>query len=467
MAQIHITLRSLALAVAQCSSLLLLAQSPLQPQWIHTWPYGNDQASLYSLVPPWKDNHVVVDPVTGLLHVTVSDEDMLYSPRFELLHTFASDGMDLTGPEPIVLGPEPTPLLYNHAYNGSSVPDLVIHDGEVFAGLSYFVSGPTYEHWANQCQGGAMNMDRWRVSNNNNFDWAGAVPCPATDGNIVLFSVPGSPFIVAHDRAGWVQWRVEIPSPTTDLVIQDGIAYALTSTTVQRIDLASATLLTEVPLTTWESKIAVRNGALYTARYAGDGYILRKRAMDGTLFWEHDLEVGSGAELTGMVVDAADGLWATVSRIDWDVENMVGGYLLGVDANGSALQTRTYGDALHSLATDGSMLYMTGWSDNTGTETFLIGVDIAMITGLEDGSNPVRSTRVWPIPANTLLTVELPDGTWQLELLDAVGRVVGHWSVSASNKQHSVDVSAVSNGRYVLIARGAKGLHSSAVIIAR
>jgi hypothetical protein len=460
------TIRPFAMAVGMSTSLLLTAQVPLQPQWSHTWPYGADQPSLMTYLPAWKDNLVVVDPVTGLVHATVSDEGMLFSPRFELLHTFASDGTDLTGPDPIVVGPTPFAELYDHPYNGSSVTSFSVHDGALLAGLTNKM--PDLDiYWSNHFEGGALTGGRWRVINNIDQVLPQDLKL-TTDGEVMLLHAPASSLIHAHDVEGWFQWRVELPGPADQIVLSDGVAYALVGTTVQRIDLSTGTLLSQVALGNSAQLLVVKDASLYTAAANFVGTVqMRKWTMDGTLVWQQLFPVGLEAVLTGLVVDDADRAWATACAYDFMEENMVGGYLLGVDANGSALETRTYGDALHSLATDGSMLYMTGWSDNTGTETFLIGVDIAMITGLEDGTNPVRSTRVWPVPANTLLTVELPDGTWRLELLDAVGRVVGQWSASGSNKQHSVDVSAVSNGRYVLIARGAEGLHSSAVIIAR
>ena len=84
---------------------------------------------------------MVVDAVTGSIHATVSDETMLYSPRYELIYSFTSDATELTGPMPLILGPALFEQLYAYPRNGSKIGALVIDDEELFAGVSHISPG--------------------------------------------------------------------------------------------------------------------------------------------------------------------------------------------------------------------------------------------------------------------------------------------------------------------------------------
>ena len=395
---------------------------------------------------------------------------MLLSPRFELLHTFTSDGFDLTGPTPIVLGPEPFAELYGTEFNGSSVTGLVVFDGALYAGLTYWMSGPDFGiYWGNHFEGGALAGGRWRITNNADFYWPRtqrAVP----DGNMVLLYSPNSTAIYAHSVSGWFQWRAELPDLPRMIGLENGVVHALTGNTVQRLDLTSGALLSEVSMGLTEEVMAVSNNMLYTARGVDFNFVeLRKRAMDGTVLWEHTFFIGGDdVFITGLVVDDAEGAWATVSKFDMDEFNMVGGILLGVDASGSPLPQRIFGDAFHSLATDGNMLYMTGWLDNSGTETFLIAVDPALITSTDAvASTSEQDLRCWPLPANDQLQVRVPDGVRSLLLFDAVGREVGRWHVEHDGSNTLLDVAPFANGHYLLCATGTGKVRSTSVVIAR
>lgn len=86
------------------------AQATLTPAWVHEWDFGQDP--IPGLIePPSGDNHVVVDPISGLVHCTVSDEEGLFSRSSELLYTFTSTGIDLTIPQPRILGNVPDAYL--------------------------------------------------------------------------------------------------------------------------------------------------------------------------------------------------------------------------------------------------------------------------------------------------------------------------------------------------------------------
>lgn len=461
----YTTSRSLMMAMGLGTTLLTIAQSPILPQWIHTWPFGCGEFSQGSSAPAWEDNRVVVDAVTGSIHATVSDETMLYSPRYELIYTFTNDGTELTGPMPLILGPALFEQLYAYPRNGSKIGALVIDDEELFAGVSHISPGSIDNSmWTSHFQGGPLNGPRWLITNNVN-EYASS-PQVAVDGDLVLLVSEGPNVVYAHDRGGWFQWLVTITPYVRQLVIDNGIAYAMTSTDLQRIDLATGTLMTIVPSVASADFTAVKNGAIYTANGpTGQNIRIRKHALNGTMIWERLVPAGANPIVTGLVVDEMDGAWVTAtSEADGTGGSEGMGHLLSVDASGY-VRTFTYGKAMHSLATDGSMLYMTGWSANTATQTFLIAVDAALMTGVAEGVSPVSGPQVWPVPANDLLNVGSLPGAQRIGLVDVLGREVMQWPVSASSHQVSLDVSAVPNGTYVLIHEGDNVQRSSMVVI--
>ncbi|MBK6892749.1 MAG: hypothetical protein IPH00_06345 [Flavobacteriales bacterium] len=95
----------------------VFAQVPLVPAWEHTWTFGQDPVPGL-IAPPAADDHVVVDPVSGLVHCTISDEDLLFSPRNELLFSFDPSGAEVTAAQPPVLGKAQFQSLYDSPYNG-------------------------------------------------------------------------------------------------------------------------------------------------------------------------------------------------------------------------------------------------------------------------------------------------------------------------------------------------------------
>ncbi len=75
--------------------------------------------------------------------------------------------------------------------------------------------------------------------------------------------------------------------------------------------------------------------------------------------------------------------------------------------------------------------------------------------------------RVFPNPVSQALAVELPEGNRakQLILTDLTGRLMQNWSISAGDREASLDVSRFASGQYVLtISADGRALGSFQVV---
>lgn len=456
------TNRCTAAVLGLGTSLFLLAQTPLQPQWIHTWPFGMDEYSLMSYVPPWMDNQVVVDPITGLIHTTVSDEDMLYSPRAELLYTFSPDGTELTDPVIPVIGNVPFPGLYTAPVNAIALTDLTVHNGKVYSGHTYrLMVGGNDLDWGHFYAGGPLGGDRWKATLGDGSIAPGMLRLAAGPNGLMLGNY-------GFDQQGVFRWRAELDITPRQLVAAEQVTFALAGNEVHRIVMSDGTVMPpSIPVHPLTERFDVRNDHIHHARVMdSDQVVVGKMDLNGQVLWEQSFNLVTQPVITELVVDDLGRTWISCSILDPSLGTMVGGYLLGVDANGTILGTYTYGDALHSMATDGSALYITGWSANTGTETFLIRVDIDLITQL--GGPTIADgdlLRAWPNPASRSLFLQLPDRTGSLGLLDVQGRVVRSWAVPRNSPQIEVEINDLAPGRYMLRATARDAVFRTAVVI--
>lgn len=470
----HRTDRITATALGLGVALVLQAQTPFQPDWLHSWPFGMDQLSAMTFAPPYLDNRVVVDQITGLVHATVSDENMLFSPRAELFHTFTPAGQNLTPASVPVIGNVPLPGLYGTSFNTIGLTDMAVYDGMLFSAHTYRLEGfGNGFDWPHFIAGGPIGADRWKAILGHSL-WSAASHRLAIGPSDVAMGSPVHPQLYGFDHAGNFNWRTQLPVSPRHLVEHNGEVFALAGNSVHRVNMNTGALSPQalaVPPSV--ELITVENNALYYARLGdNENVAIGKMDLDGQSLWEATFPIGVYPVVTGLVVDADQRTWVSCALFDGLMENtFLGGHLLGVDASGSPMGTFTYGASLHGLATNGSALFMTGWSVNTGTETFLLGVDITalLITLRTPGPSetPSSQLRAWPNPASNSLQLHLPENASGIELLDTQGRMVRTWPAgnAAANKQ--VDISDLASGRYTLRANTADQVHRTSLVIMR
>ena len=89
--------------------------------------------------------------------------------------------------------------------------------------------------------------------------------------------------------------------------------------------------------------------------------------------------------------------------------------------------------------------------------------DIELLTGIEEGA--LAGTRIYPNPANELLTIDLPLGGVRYQLFDGVGRLATEGSITGLRK--ALDVSDLRNGMYTLVLTNGQVRRSERFTVAR
>lgn len=466
--------RITATAMGFGAVLFLQAQTTFQPDWVHTWPFGMDQMSAMTYAPPHLDNRVVVDPITGLVHATVSDENMLLSPRAELFHTFTPSGQELTPSPAPVIGNVPLAGLYNTPFNTIGLTDMTVYDGKLFSAHTYRQEGiGNGFDWGHFIAGGPIGADRWKIILGHSL-WNTASHCLAVGPSAVVMGSPVHPKLYGFDHAGTFTWRTQLPFSPRQLVEHNGEVFALAGTTVQRLNMGNGEFSAQaIAMPPGVERFAVEDNVLYYTRLIDqEDVAIGKMDLNGQIIWEVTFPIGIYPVVSGLVVDAEDRTWVSCSLFDGLMNNtFLGGYLLGVDGTGQTLGAFTYGASLHGLATNGSMLFITGWSENTGTETFLLGVEInaLLITTRTPVLYDPRTSvlHAWPNPTAHSLQLVLPEGTLGIELLDAQGRVVRTWRAGSASIHLQVGINDVAEGRYTLRANTADRVFRAGVVIMR
>lgn len=89
--------------------------------------------------------------------------------------------------------------------------------------------------------------------------------------------------------------------------------------------------------------------------------------------------------------------------------------------------------------------------------------DIELLTGIEEDA--LAGTRIYPNPANELLTIDLPLGGVRYQLFDGVGRLATEGSITGLRK--ALDVSDLRNGMYTLVLTNGQARRSERFTVVR
>ena len=442
----------LPLCVLFCAS--AQAQTPLEPTWVRTWPFGQGDGFIS---PPAADNHVAVDPVTGQVSLTIDDEFELNSPRWDLLYTTAPDGVDLT--------PLPTPMFGSvpadeFPANMESTVDLAALNGEVLqaseraVGFGSGTAGSGCIHRSNGSQ--------WRLGFGNAF--------PTYSNNRVVADAEGSVWIrsldgtvgAMHgvDAQGWLKWtRPYAPlTPFNEAVFIGDQVHACRGGIVR-----VAARSNGAP----QGSYTIHGGGNVFTQLATDGtnvcfaytdgttIMLGMRTTDGSELWSFGLE--SDYTPTELKVSATGHAWLTCNS----ATGQGPGFVIVVNPDGMA-QWFTYGASMNDLDLDAEQAYITGRSNTTSSETYLIAVQQDQVTGVH-----TRSARdhisLFPQPASDVLSVRLDRTVLTAQVLDSGGRVIQEQTGNTG----TIAVNRLANGAYVLALRTTDGWLRKPFAIAR
>jgi hypothetical protein len=126
---------------------------------------------------------------------------------------------------------------------------------------------------------------------------------------------------------------------------------------------------------------------------------------------------------------------------------------------------------LTPLATGTSTITVT-LKDNGGTnyggidtQVYTFVVTVVNTTGIDNPSG--ANIRVYPIPANEKLFVELPENnsSYKLTVVDISGRVVDNKLIVAGESEYQLDISAYDKGLYILQLNSDKVNYRTTIVI--
>jgi len=153
----------------------------------------------------------------------------------------------------------------------------------------------------------------------------------------------------------------------------------------------------------------------------------------------------SGWPGSDMVTGSQPKAWALKMLMEWDVSDPV------------SLKETNRNNAVYTIQGNRNPFI-----DNTSYANLIWGSTI----GIEDNSAEKGSLKVWPNPANDIVSIEVPDiygSNYRLRIMDISGRVLLDNMVSGI--QVNIEVSGYDPGYYILVITGGNGVLTAPLII--
>ena len=430
--------------MAMLLSHLLCAQQQLVPLWQHSWPFGQGDEFLGD--PPGTDNHVTVDPVTGVVYCTVDDAWKNGSQRGEYLFTFDPDGLDLT--------PEPPPLVahtvvqdntFFQNINGTTA--LAAGDGRLY-GTHRFSAITDRGSFA---MGGPLDGTRWTTSLFQPAPWPGEeLRHVAVDGDRVV--VEGNGTLLGLSTAGLPLWRVTVGSTNVQgMTAHNGMLYLVVNGAIRRHALEDGAVQDPWPgpgAPFGKVFLTVANDQLFTLHTnTGGTYTVTKRDLAGTQAWAYDLLLPGAHEAKGLVVDGLGRAWCAISPMYNEGEPVGPGMVAMVSAEGTSSQFFLYGTYLRSIAGHNNRIFITGAVAGEEFHTYLAAFDAQLPTGTVQTTRP-RAFTLYPNPSRGQVWLQGPmDRVSRMHVVDGSGRLV--WQGAAQPGQ-ALELGHLAPGSYLL-----------------
>ncbi len=400
------------------------------------------------VAPAGRDNHVTVDPVTGYVHCTVDDQGAMYSDRGEILYTFAPDGTDLTDPSPSMVGlnfPNPDP------YNVNGTMAFAVWNGSINA--TQFRRDPN-GNFINHVVCESPAEEQWVTSY-----WPGQ-PGPngfqdiAVDGAHVVLA---GPEMVVFDVNGWYMWQTDQAGGT--IALFNDIIYSPNGGQIRRFQVSDGTALSPFPgPANGFVQLAIDAANLYWGQVNMGSLNASAITLNGGSVYDVSVVVDGSYTVRSIAVDINGRSWISLNSYMDTMPDVIA----RVEPDGSTVEFFGFGYRINDLASDGEMLYITGQLGQNTDETFLIGVDVSMPTGIIQQEEQL--TTLWPNPAQDLIRLGNAKDRSFAEILDARGRIIRKTHLTGSD---AIDVRDLEQGVYQLRLRQEATVQSLPFVIAR
>lgn len=445
--------RNLLVLTLSLPSLLVLAQAPIVPLWSHTWSHGQDAFPVP--IPAAADNHVAVDPITGLVHVSIDAGPNGSIMHGDQVYTFNPSGQDLS-PTP---APYIGPLMPSKGdpFISEGTADLAAYDGTVWAlravnRLGLLSTAGTIV---------ALRTDGSRTQTSlGGSEGRGHLVADAAGAVAVRSLNQPDAGLHAVDAAGWIGYSVPHPGTglPSDACLLGGTIYTIRNGLVTPSDRTTGNAGASWPAFTGThpAQIAAHGGLLFYA-YADNGgnCTWGAKTLSGQDVWQRTAPLGAHVE--ELQVDAFGRPWFIGNAVEGG-----GSPVLVVTASdGSAHDRFTYGARMNDLALGDGQAYITGQVEAGGTSTYLIAMGTDLTTDAP-ALEAAQAITVYPQPATDQLTLGNAGRIVRGRILDVNGK-----AVRASFIGSTVDVSRLSEGAYFLEAETERGLFTRRFVVAR
>lgn len=398
---------------------------------------------------------MAVDPITGMVHVSIDAGPAGSIMHGDQVYTFNPSGQDLS-PSP---APYIGPLMPGKGdpFVSEGTADLAAQDGTIWALRAVNRLGQTSTTGSIV----ALNADGSRIQMSLGSSAGRGHLLADADGAVAVRSL-NQPDAGLHavGASGWISYSVPHPGSglPSDAFLHGSAIFSILNGVVTPSDRATGNAGT--PWTAFSgaypAQIAAHGGLLFYA-YADNGgnCTWGAKTLSGQDAWQRTAPLG--VQVEELQVDAFGRPWFIGNA----VEEGGSPVLVVTASDGSTHDLFTYGASMNDIAMGDGQAYITGQAEAGVTSTYLIAMGTDLTTDALAHAAEQTITG-YPQPATDQMTLGNAGRIVRGRILDVNGK-----AVRASFIGSTVDVSRLSEGAYVLEAEAERGQFTRRFVVAR
>ena len=431
-------IRILILPLLYTTGVVVKAQAPLTPLWMHIDLYGAGSILCYSDIVSTRLSY---DQGNDLIYRSIIQWSMGGAYKIQV---FDSEGSDITPATPVVLNG-----IAGGDFELTQIVQLSVNNDT----LSAIVRGEVY------------------FSETDDLNWLKML---GTDGSPIYLLGSGSiPLNAFHRDAmgtliltdgelrrygptGWPDGSISV-TPAEGMAVLGNEAVLGAPPSISSIDRSAMTPLPPivVPSTgTATTSICLANGSStfnYAALNSNGTMDVGLADINSGPIWSTTISIPSQAQATAYHVDEQGDLWIAVAHNATGVATL--GVLYRFHSSDGSFGVNSFSRRIDGIASNGSRLFLTGRMTGSTSDTYVAAFDIDLITDVPSAES--CALRFYPNPASTELRVDgLPPGTSRLTVTDVTGRIVKEVQGPCPGSM-SIPVTDLPNGTFVLRSSGA------------